>query len=417
MIKLWDKTDYRSLPKWKYLCEQNGLKGPYVEHFWRDYARTDVQVLEKDIKAHYMPIFSKEGGTYQFDTWDRPGHYFLVLININTKKAYAYKMQGKNSSFVLSALEQFFSEVSDVKVLSSDQDSAYMSKAIQAELKKRKIKHVCTNKNNHHTLGVINRLMRTLRDLLGGPNREFSNEEMQEKVEEYNNMIHASTGVAPNKMDAKAEREYIAKMTEKAKMVMNYNIKQGDWVRRVTEKDPMKKRRTNVTFEKYWVKRQEGFMFVIQAQDKSIEKVPGFKLVKVSPKDLLKYPWADSLGNERDATIIAYDKDRGRYHIHREGDPETEFEEVALDNLREHPYELSREEKIYWVSTCPDLKGIPNSVLAQVPKQEEPHVTVGMKVLSTKSDSSPKSESPKSGAGIVSRRSERVPKPRILYSG
>jgi hypothetical protein len=243
------------------------------------------------MREHFMPIFSKEGGTYQFDTWDRPGHYFLVIININTKKAYAYPMKQKDSMYVKGALQAFWSEVTDVKVMSSDEDAAYCSREIQEEFKKRKIRHVTTNKNNHHTLAVINRLMRTLRDLLGGPNRDFTEAEMKDKLDQYNNMIHNTTKMAPNEMDSKSEREYITRMTEKAKTAMSYNFKPGDWVRRVTEKDPMKKRRTNVTFERYWVKRQEGVMFVIQAQDKTIEKVPGFKLVKVNPKDILKYPW------------------------------------------------------------------------------------------------------------------------------
>jgi hypothetical protein len=146
MCKLWEKTDYRSLMKWKYLCEQNGMVGPYVAHFWEDYAKTDVIIPESEIKQHYIPIFSKEGGTYQFDTWDRKGHYFLILININTKKAYAYPMPQKNAMYVGGALEAFWDDVKDVKVMVSDQDSAYCSMEIQQAFRKRKIKHVTTHK-------------------------------------------------------------------------------------------------------------------------------------------------------------------------------------------------------------------------------------------------------------------------------
>ena len=52
---------------------------------------------------------------------------FLVFININTRKAYAYPMKNKGTFDVINALHKFFNDVKEVKVLCSDQDSAYLS--------------------------------------------------------------------------------------------------------------------------------------------------------------------------------------------------------------------------------------------------------------------------------------------------
>jgi hypothetical protein len=287
-------------------------------------------------------------------------------------------MAEKSSMYVGGALEAFWDDVKDVKTMTSDQDSSYCSMEIQQEFRKRKIKHITTYKNNHHILGIINRLMRTLRDLLGGDNRDFTNKEMQSKIAEYNNMVHTTTGVAPNKMNKKLEHEFIDKMTEKAKTAMSYNFKVGDWVRRIIDRELMKKRRTNVTFECYRVKRQEGSSFIIEAKDLTIEKVPGFKLVKVPSQDVHKYPWAETLGKQRDSEIISFDLLSKKYQVHREGTDMNSFEEVGINEFRDHSHEMSREEKIYWVKTCPNFKDIPEAVKYQIPKQKEPHEIVDM---------------------------------------
>jgi hypothetical protein len=91
------------------------------------------------------------------------------------------------------------------------------------------------------------------------------------------------------------------------------------------------------------------------------------------------------LGTKRDSHIISFNGDKGVYVVHKEGTDPNTFEKVKLGALREHPYELSREEKIYWVKTCPNLKDVPPAVLAQVPRQKEQHEIVDMIPVSKRS--------------------------------
>ena len=87
-------------------------------------------------KAKYIPIVSKHPNGFQMDTfinskasantWSSSKHKgglnYLMFININTRKAYAYPMHGKSSKEVLNALQQFIKDVPNVYSLTSDQD-------------------------------------------------------------------------------------------------------------------------------------------------------------------------------------------------------------------------------------------------------------------------------------------------------
>ena len=87
-------------------------------------------------------------------------------------------MMNKGSVEVLKALEKFVNEIGDVKVLTSDQDSAYLSNTVLTFLREKGIAHKPAEDNNHNVLGIINRFMRTLRDLNNG--EDFAEERMNE---------------------------------------------------------------------------------------------------------------------------------------------------------------------------------------------------------------------------------------------
>ncbi len=97
-------------------------------------------------------------------------------------------------------------------------------------------------------LGIINRFMRTIRDLNNGQN--FTEERMQQLVSEYNNTPH--TGIdneTPNNdMNADKEQEYIqSKIQTSAKNEYHFNI--DDHVRIVLDKAKIGKNRTNLSKE------------------------------------------------------------------------------------------------------------------------------------------------------------------------
>ena len=117
---------WRSASKFVPLAKRYG----FTEEAALDYLRKIVHDV-KVPKAKFMNIYSKHSGGYQMDTFindkTKDGLNYLMLININTRKAYCYPMKGKGAKEVAQALNKFFEDEPDVYSITSDQDAAYLS--------------------------------------------------------------------------------------------------------------------------------------------------------------------------------------------------------------------------------------------------------------------------------------------------
>ena len=197
------------------------------------------------VKPVYLPIYSKSGGSYQFDTFiQKKGLNFLIFININTRKANAYSMKTKGTNDVIDAMTKFFNEVKDIKVLRSDQDAAYLSNNTLEFLRDKGVRYLPAEDENHYVLGIINQFMRTIRDL--AENGFISAEKMKELVDAYNATVYTSTNVSPNEMTKEQEREYVMKKRIGTQdKTRAYDFKSGDRVRIIIEPKAITKKRSN----------------------------------------------------------------------------------------------------------------------------------------------------------------------------
>lgn len=76
-------------------------------------------------------------------------------------------------------------------------------------MKTKNIVYTTTEDNNHNVLGIINRFMRTIRDMVG-ENRFINEKEMDSLIDSYNNSPHRSLDYKiPNEMTEKDEKEYV----------------------------------------------------------------------------------------------------------------------------------------------------------------------------------------------------------------
>ena len=90
----------------------------------------------------------------------------------------------------------------------SDQDPAYQTPSVVKWMQDNQIDYRTTHKNNHNILGILNRFVRTLRDL-NGNNRLEDN--IQALISEYNQTVHSSLTIngqrhSPNQMTANDEK-------------------------------------------------------------------------------------------------------------------------------------------------------------------------------------------------------------------
>ena len=281
----------------------------------------------------------------------KDGLNYLMFININTRKAYCYSLKGKGAKEIAKALTKFIHEVPKIYSITSDQDASYLSNEVLQLMKDNKIIYTTTEDNNHNVLGIINRFMRTIRDMVG-ENRYINEKEMNELINAYNNSPHKSLNYkAPNQMTKTDEDNYV-----KNKAKNNpYDFKPNDRVRIVQAKEPFNKHRNKVSKEAYIVDSKAGNQFIIKSKDESIDKLPGYRLIKTQNKNI-----AETLkGGKRGIVdkIISYDIVKNKYTIkYSEGTEDV----IPARNLREGaPTKLSSMELDYWSKR----KDIPKTIM------------------------------------------------------
>ena len=112
MEQLYKKYHYRSLAKLKEVGTRAGIDQSEIRAFWKSLQHDVKQLSQKDMQ---LPIYSNVTGSYQMDTLEQSDKaktgYYLVLVNVNTRKAYAYPMKTKGSKDVLAALNKFIKEL------------------------------------------------------------------------------------------------------------------------------------------------------------------------------------------------------------------------------------------------------------------------------------------------------------------
>ena len=299
----------------------------------------------------FMHIYSKVPNSFQMDTFindkSKGGKNYLMFINVNTRKAYAYEMKGKGADEVLNALNEFIHDVPNVVSILSDQDKAYLSYKVLTFMKEHNINYRTTQDNDHNKLGIINRFMRTIRDM-----RSRNMADIIDIVNAYNNIPHAAlNNKSPNKFSEEDEQQYI----ESQESQNPYDFQANERVRLVLDKNPLQKHRTNLSKVSYIIDSRVGNQFIIKADDGSIDTVPGYKIVRSDKR----VPLADSIKNGKRAIIkeiVYYHPQENRYDVMYDTG---ERDEIPAINLREgNPTKLSRMEREFWIKQ----KNIPVSI-------------------------------------------------------
>ena len=163
--ELWASCRYRSLAAFRNYCHEHGFtNNKAIKEFHEAHSVTDIA---KPITPAKLPIYSESPGAYQMDIiFDRHMRgQWLVFINVNTRKAYAYQIRSKETGPILQALRNFKREVGTVNVITSDQEAAFLSDEVCSWLRSQRIDYRTTFSHDHNKLGLINRFVRTLKTM------------------------------------------------------------------------------------------------------------------------------------------------------------------------------------------------------------------------------------------------------------
>jgi hypothetical protein len=291
----------------------------------------------------YIPIFARKPNTFQMDTLIQSNlPPFLIFINVNSRKGYAYPMKNKSSTEVLRALVKHMNRVNSISELTSDEDSAYLSQEFQNYLLNHHINHHTTEENNHHILGIINRFIKTLRDL--NDSRDFTPAIMTNILREYNKSPHSSINKSPNSFNSNDEINYVGKKLEQTDSILSDDRFTPGASVRILDDSKFQKKRLNYSKNLFKINAKDGYNYIVEAKDKSVLRFPKHMLMPDS-----RGAFAETLANDKKGVveeIISYDAAHDKYRVRFEGGV---TDTIPSKNLREgNPTNLSPLERKFW---------------------------------------------------------------------
>lgn len=295
----------------------------------------DHFVKLKKVKPYYVKIFSSIPNTWFMDLMDNgkdnSPRYYHLFIGTNNHYAVAYPLNSKSALAIRQTLTRFINEYHPVK-LTSDEEAGFVEKNnVQLLTDNHCSLHIITEQN-HSSLGIIDRMIRTLRDMNiptmkdirqshSDKYKTFSEKRMNKLLDIYNNTYHSRINCTPNEMfnNPDMEKEYIFKQEDKREQqtrIPDMVLHKGDYVRYILPRANGTKKRFQYSWERYKVVEVNGNMYTIAAKDGTVKNLPRWKLMKAKNVDSIK--WANTIPGKWNGVvkeILDYDNKQQKYHV------------------------------------------------------------------------------------------------------
>lgn len=293
----------------------------------------DIHVKRDRIKPYMIKIFSSTTNTWFHDLYDNlkdhTPRYWHIFIGTNNRYVVALPLNDKRASSINKTLSEFINKYHPVK-LTSDEEPGIIAN-VKLFKDNKVMMHVVQDKN-HSTLGIIDRFMRTLRDM-NTPSEKSKHQSHEEKytfitphrmekfLNTYNNTYHSAIKCTPQEMfnDINLEKEYILKCLDKAdkqKRIKNLYLPVGSYVRYILPRhDGISKKRYQVSKECYKIDERRGHMYTLIAKDGTVITKPRFQLIP-SKDDKAKF--ANTIPNRWNGNIekiLDYNPKTNKYKV------------------------------------------------------------------------------------------------------
>ena len=273
--------------------------------------------LSKNTKRIYqVKVFSKFTGAWITDIYDNldgnDPRYWQLFINVNCRFVEAYPLANKTKDSINTVLRQFVNKYHPRKITSDEEPGLVANDNLQY-LKNNKCGLYIIQEQNHSALSLIDRFIRTLRDMNkpsdGSTDCSTDDEfkyidrnKMSLLLSLYNNTIHSSIGQTPNNMiqNPALEEAYIDKCLNgkmRQQEIADFKLKDGSLVRYYLDDEPMTKKRTTISRETYKIESRAGNIYTIIALDGTTRDLPRWKLIHVDPNE--KYVLGKTLGTDK----------------------------------------------------------------------------------------------------------------------
>src|ERR1700751_1136589 len=90
--------------------------------------------------------------------------WILLVIDVFTRRAFGIAMNNKEAGTVLDAFKEVTEDEGVPRVLLSDNGHEFDNRSMNAYLKENNVTHVTNEPQYHPTLGIIDRLSRTIKE-------------------------------------------------------------------------------------------------------------------------------------------------------------------------------------------------------------------------------------------------------------
>ena len=268
--------------------------------------------VRKQIKQYQFKTYSRVPGGFIGDIFFNKSKFAcLLLININTRKAYAYALNNvevykvnqdskgsqakpigqneeytitysttnkKTTSNLINVFKQFLNDI-DHKITSLrfDNESAVKSKQFQTMLRNNGIKFIPVVEGSHTSLSLIDRLCRTIRDISYNMGiKILTQNDINKILNVYNNMYHSSLSkilgkkITPNEVNDNPELEqqiinYCIDYNKQLKVLHpEIELKIGQICKVYQPFDKFKKRRRLLKKDYYKIVNKTGNIYTVQ---------------------------------------------------------------------------------------------------------------------------------------------------------
>lgn len=303
--KIIDKYRFKTFPKLIHVIRQDArfanLSNKDIKNIIANRIH-DKKPNREYKKIYQVKVFSRFRNAYFTDLYDNlegnEPRYWQIFINTNTRYTIAYPLQDKTKESIHENLVEFVNEFHPRKI-TSDEESGLLSKMNIDYLKDNKCGLFIVTEKKHSSLSIIDRLIRTLRDMNTPQEKPYTDQSHQKQftfispskmdklLHAYNNTIHNSTGHTPKEMmdNPQLEDEYIEKcISEETKQMAlkDFKLKEGDLVRYIIQYNPHSKKRSVVSRETYKIEGVRGNIYTIIAQDGTTKDLPRWRLIRVN---------------------------------------------------------------------------------------------------------------------------------------
>jgi hypothetical protein len=203
----------------------------------------------------------------------------LLIVDIQSRKAWAYVISSTSGENILNAYKKFESEVDIINAIEGDNQFSF--KAFQEYNKEKNIRldtsiakdeHISAHGNK---LGILDRLVRTLKDMIekyrSVVSKQTSFSEVVDKViNTYNKQPHRTIKSTPNEMFNDVSKQIFDNHKDKEDNrieLKKNNVNIGAEARILESKGKLEKGSQKYSLDLYKLVEREGNRFIVQDSD------------------------------------------------------------------------------------------------------------------------------------------------------